>query len=107
MTTTKTAAAASSNETLASGQRKPTGRKRASSKPTEDLEVERSQQETGVPDGLPLAKEEDDDHEIHPLPDSASGFRYFPRPVPPGYSYPCRDILELLLCPSLSPVTGL
>lgn len=102
-----------------SGQRKPTARKRAAAKPAEE-EREESQvpQALAVPestdDGLPLSKEEGDDDELHPLPDSASGFRCgrrsccspvdYPRPLSPSYSYPCRDILELLLSPVFSPV---
>lgn len=105
-----------------SGQRKPTARKRAASKLAEEERDEpQVPQALAVPestdDGLPLTKEEGDDDELHPLPDSASGFRCgpsgrrsccspadYPRPLSPSYSYPCRDILDLLLSPVFSPV---
>lgn len=104
-----------------SGQRRPTARKRAAPKPAEEEREEALTQALAVPessdDGLPLSKEEGDDDELHPLPDSASGFRCgpfgrrsccspadYPRPLSPSYSYPCRDILELLLSPVFSPV---
>ena len=114
--------AATKTETMAaSGQRKPTGRgKRTAQKVIDDEQaatLEQQQQVTaagGGDEGLPLSKEEGPDDELHPLPESASGFRYglrgrrerddFPRPLSPTFSYPCRDILEMLLSPVFSPV---
>ncbi|KAK9844979.1 hypothetical protein WJX74_009230 [Apatococcus lobatus] len=90
MTGARTAA-----EPSAVQSKKPSSRKRAAQKPAEDDQVLES-----MDDGLPLTKEEGEDDELHPLPDSASGFRYpdpFPRALSQSYRYPCPDILDLLM----------
>lgn len=87
--------------------KKPSSRKRAAQKPAEDDEGRANQVLESMDDGLPLSKEEGEDDELHPLPDSASGFRYpdpFPRALSQSYRYPCPDILDLLMSPVFSPV---
>lgn len=103
-------------QTMAGGQRKPTARgKRTAQKVAEDdAELQQTQVAPSADDGLPLSKEEGGDDELYPLPESASGFRCdrpsdrrtpddYPRPLSATFSYPCRDILELLMSPVFAP----